>query len=72
MTIKQQVTWFGQKEVMWGNKQKVQFFVARLLALLAGRPRFRLVVDLVFGLTLGLAIGGAELMGQEVAVGFLG
>ena len=45
-------------------------FLACLLALLAGRPRFRLVLALAVGLTVGLAIGGAELMGGEVAVGF--
>ena len=56
---------------MWGNEQKVQFFLACMLALLAGRPHFRLVVDLAIGLTLGLAIGGAELIGGEFAVGFL-
>ena len=61
----------GQREATWENKQKVQFFLARLLALLAGRHRFRLVVDLAVGLTIGLAIGGAELMDEKVAVGFL-
>ena len=57
---------------MWENKQKVQFFLAHLLALLAGWPRFCLVVDLAVGLTVGLAIGVAELIGGKVAIGFLG
>ena len=57
---------------MWKNEQKVQFFLAWLLALLAGRLHFRLLVDLAVGLTVGLAIGGAELTGGEIAVGFLG
>ena len=40
--------------------------------LLASRPCFGLVVDLAVGLTVGLtAIGGAELMGGEVAASFL-
>ena len=60
----------GQKEAIWENKQKVQFFLARLLAMLAGRPRFSLVLDLAVGLTVDLAIGKAESMGKEVAVGF--
>ena len=46
-------------------------FLAFLLALLVNQPRFRLVVGLV-GLTIGLAIDGAELIGKEVAVGFSG
>ena len=46
-------------------------FLAHLLALLAGRPCFRLVVGLV-GLTIGLAIGKAELMKGKVAVDFSG
>ena len=58
---------------VWGksherNKQKVQFFLACLLALVAGRPRFYLVG--LVGLIVDLAIGGAELMGGEVAIGF--
>ena len=60
----------GQGEAMWENEQKVQFFLACLLALLAGRPRFRLVVDLAVGLIVGLVIGRAELIGGEVAIGF--
>ena len=46
----------------------IQFFLAHLLALLAGQPCFRLEVDF----TIGLAIGKVELMGGEVAVGFSG
>ena len=57
---------------MWKNKQKVQFFLAHLLALLAGQPCFRFVVDLAVGLTIGVAIGGAKLIGGEVAVDFSG
>ena len=55
---------------MWGNKQKVQFFLARLLVLLAGLPRFCSVIDLTVGLTVGLAIGGAESMGGKITDGF--
>ena len=66
------MTWFGQREVTWENKQKVEFFLARLLALLAGRPCFCLVVDLAVALTVGLVIGGVELMSKEVAIDFLG
>ena len=43
-------------------------FLARLLAPTAGWPHFRLRVRL--GLTVGLAIDEAELMGREIAVGF--
>ena len=45
-------------------------FLARLLALLAGRPCYRLVLGLPVGLTVGLAIDGAELMSGEVVVDF--
>ncbi len=60
----------GQKR---GKKLEVQVFLARLLAplALAGLPRFRLVIE-AFGLTVGLAIGRAESIGGEVAVGFSG
>ena len=61
----------GYGRATWENKQKVQFFLAYLMALLAGRPRFRLVVDLAVGLTISLAIGGAELMCGEIVIGFL-
>ncbi len=46
----------------------------RLLALLsfAGLPHFHLFEVLALGLTVGLAIGGAESMGGKVAVGFFG
>ena len=40
-------------------------FLSCLLALLAGPPRFRLVVGLVT-LTVGLAIGGAELIDKKL------
>ncbi len=58
----------GQKR---DKKQEVQLFLACLLVplALAGRPRFRLVIE-AFGLTVGLAIGGVESIGGEVAVGF--
>ena len=55
---------------MWENKQKVLFFLAHLLPLLADRPRFRLVVDIAVYLTVDLAILKLELMSGEVAVGF--
>ncbi len=60
----------GQKR---GKKLEVQVFLARLLAslALAGLPRFCLVIE-ASGLTIGLAIGGAESIGGEVAVGFSG
>ena len=44
-------------------------FLACLLALLANYSSLRLVIGLV-GLTVGLAIGGAELMSGKVADGF--
>ena len=50
--------------------QKIQFFFAYLLLLLAGWPHFRLVVDLAISLTIDLAIGGVELTGGKDAVGF--
>ena len=37
-----------------------------------GRPRFCFVEGLTGGLTNGLAMGGAELRGREVVVGFFG
>ena len=49
-------------------ESKTQFF-ARLLALPAGRPCFRLRG---VGLTVDLAIGRAELIDRKVAVGFSG
>ena len=60
----------GQEKAMWENKQKVEFFLACLLAQLAGLSRFRLVVDLAIGLTIDLAIGRTESMGGKVAVNF--
>ncbi len=56
----------GQKR---DKKLEVQLFLARLLVpfALAGRPRFRLVLE-ASGLIVGLAIGGAEFIGREVAV----
>ncbi len=62
----------GQKR---DKKLEVQLFLARLLVLLAlaGLSRFRLVVEAsALGLTVGLAIGGTESIGGEVAVGFSG
>ena len=56
---------------MWKNKQKIQLFLACLLAFLVSRLCFRFVIGLA-GLTIGLAISRAELTGEEVAVGFLG
>ena len=52
--------------------QKVQFFWTCLLALLADKPCFCLVVDLAVGLTINLVIGRAELTGGEVAISVLG
>lgn len=49
------------------NNYQTQFF-ARLLAVLAERPCFYLVTDLV-GLTIGLAIGNVVSMAGKVAVG---
>ena len=59
------------EEVMLENEQKVKFFLARLLALLVGWPRFRIVIDLA-SLTVGLAIGKVESTGRKIAVGFSG
>lgn len=52
------------------NNCQTQFF-ARLLALLARRPCFYLVIGLV-DLTIGLAIGDVVLMAGKVAVGLFG
>ena len=52
---------------------EAQLFLVRLLVplALASQPRFCLMlVTSALGLTLGLAIGGAESIGREVAVGF--
>lgn len=51
---------------------KTQFFT-RLLTLLTGRPCFclKIVIGLV-GMTVDLAIGGAELMVGEVVISFSG
>ncbi len=57
------------------KKLEVQVFLARLLAplALAGLSRFYLVLEAsVLGLTISLAIVGAESIGGEVAVGFSG
>ena len=54
--------------MLWASKTQ---FLAYLLALLAGRPRFYLVLSMV-GLIVGLAIGGAESIGRKVAIGFSG
>ena len=70
MKTKQTSNLISQGGATWDNKQKVQFFLACLLALLASWPRFGLV-NLAVDLTVGLAIGEAELMGGKVAVGFL-
>ncbi len=58
----------GQKQ---DKKLEVQLYLARLLVplALAGRPRFRLVIE-ASGLTVGIAIGGVESIGGKVAVGF--
>ena len=45
--------------------------LTQLWALMAGWPRFYLIVGLV-DRTIGLAIGRAELIGRKVAVGFFG
>ncbi len=60
----------GQKR---DKKLEVQLFLACLLVplALAGLSRFRLVLKAsAIGLTVGLAIGGAESIGGEIAVGF--
>ncbi len=61
----------GQKR---DKNLEVQLFLARLLVrlVLAGRGRFCLVLEasgLTTGLTMDLAIGGAEFIGGEVVVG---
>ncbi len=56
----------GQK---WDKKLEVQLFLVRLLVPLAGWPSFCLVLEaLALGLTVGLTIGKAKLIGVEVAV----
>ncbi len=62
----------GQKR---DQKLEVQLFLACLLVplSLAGLPRFCLVLETsALGLTVGLAIGGAESIGGEIAVGLSG
>ncbi len=57
------------------KKLEVQVFLVYLLALLsfAGLPYFCLVLEAsVLGLTIGLAIGGVESIGRQVAVGLSG
>ena len=54
---------------MWENEQKLKFFLACLLALLAGQPSFRFMIGLA-SLTIGLAIGGTELTIGKVVIGF--
>ena len=52
-------------------RKKAQVFLGFLLVpFLAGRPRFRLVVPV--GLTVGLAMDGAESTEGKVAVGLVG
>ena len=58
-------------ELLRYHKHLKTKFLACLLILLAGWPRFYLFIDLV-SLTLGLPIDGVELMGRKVAIGFLG
>ncbi len=55
-------------------KLEVQIFLVLLLALLsfAGLLRFRLLEASALGLTRDLAIGGAESIGGEVAIGLSG
>ena len=52
------------------EQAKGSLFLTCLLALLAGRPRFRLMLNLAIGLIVDLTIGKAKSMGREVAVGF--
>ncbi len=62
----------GQKR---DKKLEVRIFLAHLLALLsfADLPCFCLVLEAsALGLTVGLAIGEAESIGREIAVGFSG
>ncbi len=79
--------WSGENHVIMGifcllsrpgqkrdKKLEVQVFLARLLALLsfADLPRFCLLEASALGLTVGLAIGGAEFIGGEVTIGLFG
>ena len=57
------------------GKEKPHRLISHSLARfveLIGRPRFRFVEGLTGGLIDGLAMGGAESRGGEVAVGFSG
>ena len=55
----------------WLSREPVRAqCLAHLLALLAGRPCFCLMIVLAIGLTIGLAIDGAELIGEKIAVSF--
>ena len=61
---------YNKRIVQMSQEFKIQF-LACLLALLAGRPRFRLVVGLI-GLIIDLAMGKAESIGKKVAVSLSG
>lgn len=58
----------GQKQ---NKKPEVKLYLTRLLVLLAlvDRPRFCLMLEtLALGLTVGLVIHAAELIGREIAI----
>ncbi len=61
----------GQKQ---DKKLEVQFFLAHLLVplVLAGRPYFCLALKASVGFIVGVAIGGTESIGREVANGLSG
>lgn len=56
------------------KKQEVQLFFANLLLLLtldAWASFYLILEDSALGLTIGLAIGGSELIGEEITIGLL-
>ena len=59
------------KRIVWMLQISKTQFLACFLALMASQLYFRLLVGLV-GLTVGLAISEAELIGEEVAFDFSG
>ena len=61
---------WGRKPTDFQKKGSDLFLGLLLVPFLAGRPRFCLVV--LVGLTVGLAIGGAESTRGEIAVGLVG
>ena len=72
MWLKESFAYYWDRAKKWDKRLEVQLFFARLLLPLAltSRPRLCLVFEAsALGLTMDLAINGAELIGEEVAIG---